>query len=78
MISFLLVDIYFFHGIGVIIIIIIIIDVAKECLFCKVGLKEYSKGGAVNMYIRLLRWLLDFVNSLSQFRHGLGLKGEVI
>ena len=73
----MLVDIFFFHGIGVI-IIIIIIDVAKECLFCKVGLKEYSKGGAVNMYIRLLRWLLDFVISLSQFRHGLGLKGEVI
>ena len=67
------------HSTGLrLVIIIIIIDVAKECLFCKVGLKEYSKGGAVNMYIRLLRWLLDFVISLSQFRHGLGLKGEVI
>ena len=61
-----------------VVVVVVIIDVAKECLFCKVGPKEYFERGAVNMYIRLLRWLMDFVISLSQFRHRFGLKGEVI
>ena len=39
---------------GMIIIIIIIIDVAKEYVFfCKVGPKEYIEGEAEKMYIRL-------------------------
>ena len=39
---------------GMIIIIIIIIDVAKEYVyFCKLGPKEYIEGEAVKMYIRL-------------------------
>ena len=44
-----MVDIYiyiYFHGMGV---IIIFLDVAKECLFCMVGPKEYFEGGAVKI-----------------------------